>query len=283
MITSKPVAILGSSEAFHGLVARNLFGENADLLECPSFDQIIDRVEQGQAEFGIMAWENSLAGIVTGNPGRLASASLIAIAEIFLPIRLHLAAIAGSRLDAIRELRSHPMAFRQCKRFLSSHPDWTLTEADDTATAAREVAQSGDQSLAALTGVQAARRYGLDLLDSHLEDESGNNTRFLVLKKPEKHRLNKIHEPVAKAIVVLEYDISSSVLALFIEHLYPLGAQVLRMDEIQHITGPSGCSTLLEIYFDQSDQWSALLTLLEAMLPNHKVIGFFEKGKIIEE
>jgi prephenate dehydratase len=107
------------------------------------------------------------------------------VAEWFLPIRNQLMAPRGARLGNIKTVESHIMALGQCRNFLRKLGVKTIVGAD-TAGSAREVAERGDPTRAAIASRLAAEIYGLDILAEDIEDESHSTTRFIVLSRDER-------------------------------------------------------------------------------------------------
>ena len=151
-------------------------------LPCQTFEDAFDAVESGRAELAMIPVENSIAGRVADIHHLLPESGLHIVGEYFMPIHFHLMAAPGTRLSQIRTVRSHAHALGQCRRILREH-GWNGVVADDTAGAAREVAELADPSVAALAPRLAAQLYGLDVLAEDVEDEHHNTTRFLVLSR----------------------------------------------------------------------------------------------------
>jgi prephenate dehydratase len=151
-------------------------------LPCPTFEDAFEAVTTGLADLAMIPVENSIAGRVADIHLLLPDSALYIVAEHFLPIHFQLAALPGARLDDVRTVRSHLHALGQCRRIIRDH-GWTPQVADDTAGAAREVAERGDVTVAALCPRAAADRYGLHVMAEDVEDEHHNTTRFLVLAR----------------------------------------------------------------------------------------------------
>lgn len=188
------VAIMGRRAAFHGIAACRLFGTDATWFEQPHFDGVLDLVASGQAERGLMAWDNTLAGPIPGNRARLHASGLWAVGEARLPIRLHLLGLPGASPEALTRVRSHPMALKESTRFLAGltaeREPW-----GDTASAAESVADAADPRLGAIASLTAARQFHLEVLAEGIEDHEDNVTRFLVLARAP--------EPASGPLVVL--------------------------------------------------------------------------------
>jgi prephenate dehydratase len=149
---------------------------------CASFEDVFAAVERGEAELAMIPIDNSIAGRVADIHHLLPDSGLYIIAEHFLRIRFALMALPGTQLDEISSVHSHVHALGQCRRFIRDH-GLTPVVAGDTAGAAREVAEAGDRSRAAISPPLAAGIYGLDVLIDDIEDEEHNTTRFVVLSR----------------------------------------------------------------------------------------------------
>ena len=149
---------------------------------CQTFEDAFMGVESGDAVVAMIPVENSIAGRVADIHHLLPESGLHIIGEHFLPIHFQLMALPGTSIDDIKRVRSHVHALGQCRRIIREH-GWATSVADDTAGAAREVAERGDPSVAALAPAAAAGLYGLDVLVADVEDEHHNTTRFLVLAR----------------------------------------------------------------------------------------------------
>jgi prephenate dehydratase len=175
------VAYQGEPGAFGEEAIVGYFGAGAVRpTPMPTFSAVCAAVEAGTVEAGVLPLENSVAGTVGDALDALADGSLRVVGELLLPIRHHLLAIPGVRLDQVQRVASHWQALSQCERFLSEH-GWEIVPAADTAGAARELAASGDPATAVVASAQAAERYGLEILVDDIQDSSHNVTRFAVL------------------------------------------------------------------------------------------------------
>jgi prephenate dehydratase len=151
-------------------------------LPCPTFEDAFEAVTSGLAGLAMIPVENSIAGRVADIHQLLPESDLYIVAEHFLPIHFQLAALPGTTTADIRTVRSHIHALGQCRRVIREH-GWLPQVAEDTAGAAREVAERGDHSVAALCPRAAADLYGLTVLAEDVEDEHHNTTRFIVLAR----------------------------------------------------------------------------------------------------
>ncbi|MGE0700819.1 MAG: prephenate dehydratase [Hyphomicrobiaceae bacterium] len=151
-------------------------------LPCPTFEDAIGAVQSGEAAYAMIPIENSLAGRVADIHHLLPNSGLYIVGEHFLPIRHQLMGIKGARLEDITDLYSHVHALGQSRKIIRQH-GLKPHVAGDTAGAARQVAEWGDKSKAALAPRLAAEIYGLDILAEDVDDEKHNTTRFVILSK----------------------------------------------------------------------------------------------------
>jgi len=180
-LDSTRVAYQGEPGANSDAAVREIFPDLAPL-PCPTFEDAFDAVSSGLAEYAMIPIENSIAGRVADIHHLLPESGLYIIGEHFVPIHFQLMAVPGTRIEEIRQVRSHVHGLAQCRRIVRER-GWTAQVTDDTAGAAREVAESGDRSVAALAPRLAASLHGLDILAEDVEDEHRNTTRFLILAR----------------------------------------------------------------------------------------------------
>ncbi len=133
--------------------------------------------------------ENSVAGRVADIHHLMPHSGLHIIAEHFMPVRHQLMAPKGARLEDIRTVESHVHALGQCRKVIRRLGIKPIVAAD-TAGSAREVAEIGDKTRAAIATRLAAEIYGLDILAEDIEDEDHNTTRFIVLSREAKWAKN---------------------------------------------------------------------------------------------
>ncbi|MBV9077908.1 MAG: prephenate dehydratase [Methylobacteriaceae bacterium] len=151
-------------------------------LPCPTFEDAFAAVTDGAAELAMIPIENSIAGRVADIHHLLPTSGLHIVGEHFLPIHFQLMALPGVALAEIRSVHSHIHALGQCRKIIR-RLGLKPVVAGDTAGAAREVAEAGDRTRAALAPRLAASIYGLEVLAEDVEDEAHNTTRFVILSR----------------------------------------------------------------------------------------------------
>jgi prephenate dehydratase len=153
---------------------------------CPTFEDAFTAVASGEADLGMIPIENSVAGRVSDIHHLMPTAGLHIVAEHFLPIRNQLMAPKGATLKGLKTVESHIMALGQCRNYIRRLGVKAVVAAD-TAGAAKEVAERGDKTRAAIASKLAAKIYGLHILAENIEDESHSTTRFIVLSRNSRH------------------------------------------------------------------------------------------------
>ncbi|MBD3750640.1 MAG: prephenate dehydratase [Sphingobacteriales bacterium] len=193
MSAKKRVAIQGIKASFHEEAALKFFGEDIETIECNSFKQTFQKLEAGEADYVVMAIENSIAGSLLPNYSLLREYNFPVIGEVYLHIQLHLMALPGVKFEDIKTVTSHPIAIRQCGDFLDDFPELKVIESNDTAACAKKIKEENLTDTVAIANTLAAKLYGLNILERRIESNKKNYTRFLVLtdKKEETKNANK--------------------------------------------------------------------------------------------
>ena len=137
-----------------------------------SVPHVISAVESGDVDLGLIPLENSVEGSVTVTLDMLAfDTDLLIQREVDLPVVLCLGAKAGTRLDQVEVVLSHPNPLGQSRMWLGRKlPDAITRVTNSTAEAAQEVAKSKKRGLAVITNLGAIERYGLEVLATEIED-----------------------------------------------------------------------------------------------------------------
>jgi len=154
----------------------------AEAVPCPTFEDAFAAITGGEADLGMIPIENSIAGRVADIHHLMPEAGLHIVAEHFMPVRHQLLAPKGATLADIRTVESHVHALGQCRKAIRQLGIRPVVTAD-TAGSAREIAEAGDVTRAAIATRLAAEIYGLDILAEDIEDEAHNTTRFIVLSR----------------------------------------------------------------------------------------------------
>ena len=145
-----------------------------------TFAEALAALTSGDCDMALIPVENSSIGAVEPAATLVRESGLAVLADVWRPIRHALMSVEGARLADIRSVESHPIALAQCAATLKTM-HLKVIEHFATAGAARDVAEAGDATRAAIAPVGAAEVYGLSILRNDLQDSSDNRTRFLLL------------------------------------------------------------------------------------------------------
>jgi prephenate dehydratase len=181
-IIAMHVAIQGEVGSFHHQVAREWFGETAEIIDAESFGEVFGILNRREAPYAVVAIENSLYGSINEVYDLVEAHGYPIIGEVYLRIEQQLIGLPGSTLTDINTIYSHPVALAQCEQSLNTHaPDARHIEYHDTAAAVRFIKDEQNPQSAAIASRLAAELYNLPILASNIEDHHANYTRFFIL------------------------------------------------------------------------------------------------------
>ena len=181
-ITNMTISIQGQLGSYHHQVAAKLYGESVRLICRDNFKEVFDDVLSGQADYAVCAIENSSVGSINEVYDLLEVYRYPIVGEVIEHVHQNLIGFEGADLSVITKIYSHPVALAQCADFIEHQlPHAEIIEYHDTAAAVDFVRQSGEHSLAAIGSEAAARLHDMSILESGVQDEQDNYTRFLVI------------------------------------------------------------------------------------------------------
>lgn len=173
------VACLGPQGSFSEQAAYEHFGHFIKSVHCESFDEVFRAVEAGQADVGIVPVENSTEGAVNRTLDLLLNSPLKVLGERSLNIHHNLLSQSGT-LEGVTRVLAHPQALAQCQSWLMrNHPGLSREPAASNSEAARLA--SLDPSVAAIASISAATAWGLSVVQTGIQDDPHNRTRFLAI------------------------------------------------------------------------------------------------------
>ena len=177
----KTVSFLGPEASYSHIAALNHFRHSGNFVEQPNLYEIFREVDKNESHFGVVPVENSIEGAVTHTLDLFTNFDLNICAEHYEPVSHDLLSITGEPKD-VKKICSHPHAIAQCKSWIKKKfSQAQVIETSSTSKAA--LLASEDKTMAAIASRQAAHIYELQIVESKIEDVSGNITRFLVIGK----------------------------------------------------------------------------------------------------
>lgn len=179
---SASVACQGVEGAYSQLACDRLF-RRPNVFYFASFEAVFTAIEKGLCRFGVIPLENSTAGSVNAVYDLMQKHDFRIVRSVRLKVDHNLLAKPGTKLADIREIYSHEQAISQCGAFLTQHPEITVIRCENTAAAAKRVAESDHTGAAALASRSCAELYGLTCLADAVQDQGSNFTRFICIAK----------------------------------------------------------------------------------------------------
>lgn len=179
------VACQGIEGAYSQIACDRLF-KAPSILYFQSFDHVFKAVESGMCQYGILPIENSTAGSVNAVYDLMIRHNFSIVRSARLKVSHNLLAKPGTKLEDIRDVYSHEQALHQCAGYLAGLKNVAVHVVENTAVAARMVAQSDRSDVAALSSRFCAEQYDLEIVQDNVQDQDNNYTRFICIsKKPE--------------------------------------------------------------------------------------------------
>mgnify|MGYP001076300297 CR=1 FL=1 len=180
--TSAAVACQGVEGAYSEQACERLFKRPSTFF-FSSFEAVFSAIEKGLCRYGVLPLENSTAGSVNAVYDLMTQHNFRIVRSVRIKVDHNLLANPGAKLENIREIYSHEQAISQCAHFLQGLPNVKVIRCENTAVAARMVAESGRDDVAALSSRACRELYGLDCLAASVQDQGNNFTRFICIAK----------------------------------------------------------------------------------------------------
>lgn len=269
------VAIQGIATSFHELAAFTYFGGPVETVECLTFHDLCEALENDRANYAVMAIENSIAGSILPNYFLLQQYHFAIVGELYLPIHLHLAALPGVKLKDIRTVESHPMAIRQCTEFLQQLPEISIRESEDTALSARNIRDKQLTDVAAIANSQAVERFGLAVLEKRIETHRKNFTRFLLLTKS-RRAVEGSNKASLSFEVANEVGSLADVLVVFRDHQINL----TKIQSIPIVGRPREYTIHVDLEWSRREKYDEAMRRVLRETRNLNVLGEYKKATI---
>ena len=269
------VAIQGIKGSFHHKVAQDFFSEDVEVIDCNSFQELVNRLIRGEATDAVMAIENSIAGSIIPNYALLDHHNLNIEGERYLAISQNLMVMPGQKLDDIHEVWSHPMALLQCKEFFKDKEHIRLVEDDDTAGAAKRIADGNLKGIGAIAGTTAASIYGLDVIAHDIQTIKDNSTRFFILNTNGRTEA----DVPDKASVKFLTDHKRGSLAAVLNVMSDCRLNLTKIQSLPVIETPWKYSFFVDVTFEDYADFEKAKKLLDIMAEEFKILGEYKNRK----
>jgi len=270
------IAYLGARGSYSYLAAtRYCQRRQVEMLDlgCQSFDEIVQAVESGHADYGFLPIENTSSGSINEVYDVLQHTSLSIVGETTIEVSHCLLGKAGSKLADIKTVYAHPQPISQCSRYLSQHKDLRLEYCSSSAEAMDKVNQSPDNSAAAIGSAEGGALYQLESIEAGLANQKINQSRFIVVAR----KAVAVPEQLpAKTTLIMATGQKAGAL---VEALFVLKAHQLNMSKLESRPIP-GTPWEEMFYLDidaniSSESMQAGLKQLERITRFIKVLGCY--------
>ena len=188
------VVCFGAPGSFTQQAMFSFFSEQVKFECCDNFTGVMQKVQSEEVDFGILPIENSSTGGIHDIYDELLSYDNVIVGEEIVEIKQHLLGNKDSNLSDIKRVYSHPQGLLQCRGFFNENPQLKGIEYTSTAQSAQKVKDDGRLDQAAIASLQAAKEYGLSMIQENIHDEKNNRTRFIIIshKKMYVEQANKL-------------------------------------------------------------------------------------------
>jgi len=176
------VAIQGELGSFSHEAAEQM-SQRCTVVPCARSAEVFERVARGSVQAAVIPIENTLAGTVAEHADLLVDRGVFIQAEYLLRIVHNVIAAPGVKLASLRRVLSHPVALDQCREFFRRHANIEPVPFYDTAGSVKHVIANQLQDAAGIAGKKAAQQYSGKILETGIEDDKRNFTRFFLIRK----------------------------------------------------------------------------------------------------
>ncbi|MDR1810212.1 MAG: prephenate dehydratase [Prevotella sp.] len=278
----RKVAIQGGLGAYHGIAAENFFvGEEIEIIPCITFRDIFTTINKDPNVVGIMAIENTIAGSLLPNYELLKEHKYPILGEFKQRISHCMVALPGQTIHEIREIASHPIALMQCTEFLDTLPEIKIVEHEDTALAAKDIAEAQTKACAAICSRRAAEIYGLDILASGIETNKHNFTRFLIFanKWIAEEILKAQGEELSKSSIVFTLPHTEGSLSKVLSVFSFYGINLTKIQSLPIVGREWEYQFYVDLKFDDYGRYKQSLDAIRPLISELKILGDYPEGR----
>lgn len=274
---SLKVAIQGIESSFHHQAVQKLFpNEEITILNCDSFEKVTTAVNNSNADFGVIAIENTIVGSILPNYGLIDTGNFEILAETVLNIQMYVMALESESIHDIKEIHSHPVALLQCREYLQKFPpQFKVIEGKDTASEAKRIKDEKLMGVAAIAGRQVAEKFGLKILDSNIQDIKENHTRFVLLGKKENQTIQRADKASIK--FVLEHNVGS--LGNVLNLLTTFNINLTKIQSLPIVGKPWQYAFFVDVVFEDKNLFFEVMEMLKKTVKELKILGVYKQDE----
>lgn len=271
------VAIQGVKGSFHHIVSQEYFKKPVDVIECLTFDRVVESLISKESDAVIMALENSIAGSIIPNYALIDHHNLHMVGEHYLDIQHNLMALPNQTIDEITEVYSHPMALLQCMEFFKAYPHIKLVEDKDTAEVADRIQKHQLKKVGAIASVRAAEIFELEILAPSIQTIKHNETRFAIVKREN----SEIPEAeITKASLKFETDHKRGSLAAVLNVMSDCKLNLTKIQSLPIIETPWKYSFFVDVTFESYKDFEKAKSIINIMALGFKILGEYKNAKL---
>jgi len=243
-----------------------------------TFQDVYEKVKNGTCQFGVVPLANSSVGSIGPAWELILQYQVSFIADVYVPIHHQLIGLPGTDPKSIKVVISHPVALKQCIKFLNSIP-WAQGHGFwDTSGAAFHVKEKNDPTIVAIAGEQAAKLTGLQILAKDIEDFSHNETRFGIIAPVNvaMEAVSKNFPPRPKLTCIVELDPESIDFASFVAST--IGRHSAKVNNIIPLVIPERTwqyRYVLELELTSNQQTQGIWTAIRDTATKARILGIY--------
>ena len=276
----KRIAIQGIHGSFHDIAAHQYFANEQIQLDCcATFEEVFEHTRLDPTAIGMMAIENTIAGSLLHNYELLRASGQTIVGEHKLHIQQCICCMSEDDWDSIIEVHSHPVALMQCRQFLAGHPAMKAVEAEDTAGSAALISNNRLRGQAAICHPDAARLYGLKVLEDHIEDNKHNFTRFLVVTNPLKADFLRPLDKANKASMVFSLPHTEGSLSKVLTILSFYDINLTKIQSLPIIGQEWEYLFYVDVTFNSLVRYRQSIDAISPLTKDIKILGEYTEAK----
>lgn len=270
----KRIAIQGVIGSFHDIAAHQYFpGEQIQLICCATFEDVFKALHEDPTTIGLFAIENTIAGSLLHNYELLRDSNTTIVGEHKLHIQHSICCLPDDDWNTLSEVHSHPVALMQCRGFLSKHPSIKAVEDEDTAGSAEMISRLQQHGWAAICHSDAARYYGMKVLEDSIEDNKHNYTRFLVATNPNKADFLRPLEKADKASLVFSLPHEEGSLSKILTILSFYDINLTKIQSLPVIGHEWEYMFYVDVTFDNLTRYRQSIDAITPLTKELKILG----------
>ncbi|MCY1722849.1 prephenate dehydratase [Prolixibacteraceae bacterium Z1-6] len=272
----KRIAIQGIAGSFHEDAARKYFEDEVEVVECKTFTTVCEKIDNDEVDFAVMAIENSIAGSLLNNYQLIRDYHLRIIGEIYIHISMNLLVNEGVQSSDIEHIHSHPIALQQCMEYIEQfYPNAQLHEKLDTAASSKLVAKEKLRNAASIANLRSAELYGLSVLDTGIETNKKNYTRFLILSKHGNPTTG-----TNKASVCFEVGHFYGALARVLNTFAENEINLTKIQSVPKIGKPNEYTFHVDIEWEKGENYDRAIHQVLKSASSLSILGEYTKGNL---